>query len=465
LIGVLLVSYGSREACIADTLARSQERVRLFIADKQRNPFNLRLTERTGGEHVVIPDLNLEDIVRFAKKHEDSIDFGVLGPEGPGMKGLRDRIEAETKVKMICPTFSFFIERSKVEQRKVIAKACPQANPEFRVFFPADYSSVEEVKRDVYDWLDEIGDEVAVKPDAPATGKGVGVWGDHFSSREEMFEKFFIPNFEKGPVIVERKLEGEEFSLQFLSDGRHLIPTPAVRDYKRSFEWDRGPNTGGMGSYKDREEILPFMSPADWREALEIGERVHGFLSGPYGNSGLRGVMYFGFISTAEGVKVLEINSRWGDPEVMNVLTVLEDDLVEVCLKTIDGNLGRLHFRKGATVVTYAVPLDYGGYARYSGPKPVDISDAERLREKYGDRIRIYPGSLEVVDGRMFALSSRTVAVVGIADDLEEARRISLDGIRRIDGPLRHREDIALLEHIERSISHMQSLRSKSQVS
>ncbi len=465
MIGVLLVSYGSREACIADILARSQERVRLFIADKQRNPFNLRLAEQTGGEHVVIPDLNVEDIVKFAKKHEDSIDFGVLGPEGPGMKGLRDRIEAETKVKMICPTFSFFIERSKVEQRKVIARACPRANPEFRVFFPADYSSLEEVKRDVYDWLDEIGDEVAVKPDAPAVGKGVGVWGDHFSSREEMFEKFFIPNFEKGPVIVERKLEGEEFSLQFLSDGRHLIPTPAVRDYKRSFEWDRGPNTGGMGSYKDREEILPFMSAADWREALEIGERVHGFLSGPYGNPGLRGVMYFGFISTAEGVKVLEINSRWGDPEVMNVLTVLEDDFVEVCLKTIDGNLGRLHFRRDATVVTYAVPLDYGGYARYSGPRPVDISDAERLREKYGDRIRIYPGSLEVVDGRMFALSSRTVAVVGIADDLEEARRISLEGIRRIDGPLRHREDIALPEHIERSVSHMRRLRSKSQIS
>jgi len=220
-----------------------------------------------------------------------------------------------------------------------------------------------------------------------------------------------------------------------------------------------------MGSYKDREETLPFMSAADWREALEIGERVHGFLSGPYGNPGLRGVMYFGFISTADGVKVLEINSRWGDPEVMNVLTVLEDDFVEVCLKMIDRNLGRLHFRREATVVTYAVPLDYGGYARYSGPKPVDISDAERLREKYGDRIRIYPGSLEVVDGRMFALSSRTVAVVGIADDLEEARRISLDGIRRIDGPLRHREDIALPEHIERSIMHMRRLRAKSQVS
>lgn len=465
MIGILLVSYGSREACIAEALVRSQERVRLFIADRQRNPFNVRLSEQTGGDHVVIPDLNVDDILKFVKRNEESIDFGILGPEGPGMMGLRDRIEAETKIKMICPTLSFFVERSKVEQRRIIAEACPHANPEFRVFSPNEYRSVDDVKRAVNEWLDEIGDEVVVKPDAPATGKGVGVWGDHFSSREEMFEKFFFPNFERGAVIVERRLEGEEFSLQFLTDGKHIVPTPAVRDYKRSFEWDKGPNTGGMGSYKDTGDVLPFMSEADWSEALEIGERIHRFLGGPNGNPGLRGVMYFGFICTADGVKVLEINSRWGDPEVMNVLTVLDDDFVEVCQRMIDGNLRRLRFRKEATVVTYAVPLEYGGYAKYSGPKPVDISEAEKLKERYGDRIRIYLGSVEEKDGRMFALSSRAVAVVGIAGSLEEARRISLEGIRKIDGPLRHREDIALPEHIHRSVQHMRILRSRSQIS
>ncbi|MEM1874926.1 MAG: hypothetical protein QXP51_04990, partial [Candidatus Hadarchaeales archaeon] len=110
-------------------------------------------------------------------------------------------------------------------------------------------------------------------------------------------------------------------------------------------------------------------------------------------------------------------------------------------------------------VVTYAVPLDYGGYAKYSGPKPVNLSEAEKLREKYGDNIRIYPGSMEVRENQTFALSSRTVAVVGIAESLEEAREISLEGIRKIDGPLRHREDIALPEHIQRSITHMRKLR------
>jgi len=459
LIGVLLISYGSREACIAEALAKSNEKVRLFIADKQKNPFNVKIAEKTGGEHIVIPDLSVESIVNFAKKHADRIDFGILGPEGPGLKGLRDKIEAETNIKMICPILRFFIERSKVEQRHVIQRVCPKANPKFKVFSPADYRSLMEVKKDVFDWLDTIGDAVAVKPDAPATGKGVGVWGDHFKSREEMFEKFFLPNFEKGSVIIEEKLDGEEFSLQFLTDGKHIVPTPAVRDYKRSFDWDKGPNTGGMGSYKSIGEILPFMDDEDWKEAIKIGKLVHDSLAGPSGNPNLRGIMYFGFIATADGVKVLEINSRWGDPEVMNILPILIDDFVEVCYRMIDGNLQPLRFQEKATVVTYAVPLDYGGYAKYSGPKPVNLSEAEKLREKYGDNIRIYPGSMEVRENQTFALSSRTVAVVGIAESLEEAREISLEGIRKIDGPLRHREDIALPEHIQRSITHMRKLR------
>jgi phosphoribosylamine--glycine ligase len=454
-VGILGISYGSRFACMADSLSRSDQDVKLFIADKQANPFNMKKVEETGGRHVIIPDLNVGDITKFAKKHENEIDFGVLGPEAPGMNGIRNRIEKETKIKMICPTVEYFIERSKVEQRKLIDEIIPSANPRFRVFNPNDYGSESEVKKDVYMWLDEIGDEVAVKPDAPATGKGVGVWGDHFASRESLFEDYFSPNFEKGAVIVEEKLEGEEFSLQFVSDGEHLIPTPAVRDYKRAFDWDLGSNTGGMGSYKDRGDLLPFMRKGDWREALEIGEKIHGKLKGTKRNPEVRGILYMAYMTTKDGVKVLEINSRWGDPEAMNILPILKNDFVDVCIKILDGKLKKLDFEDKATVVTYAAPLEYGGYASYSGPKKVDLSRAEKLKEKYGDNLRIYPGSMEVRNGENYALGSRTVAVVGIADTLERARGISMEGIRKIDGPLRHREDIALPEYINRSKKHM----------
>jgi len=457
-VGILGISYGSRFACMADCLSRSDHNIKLFIADKQRNPFNVKKAEETRGEHVVIPDLNVGDITKFAKKHEKEIDFCVVGPEAPGMNGIRDRIEKETKIKVICPTAEYFIERSKVEQRKLIDKIVPKANPKFKVFNPKDYGPKSDVKKDVYKWLDEIGDKVAVKPDAPATGKGVGVWGDHFTSRDDMFKNFFMPNFEKGPVIVEEKVEGEEFSLQFVSDGEHLVPTPAVRDYKRAFDWDLGQNTGGMGSYKDRGNLLPFMREGDCKEALEIGDKIHEKMKGAKNNPAVRGVMYMAYIVTRSGVKVLEINSRWGDPEMMNVLPVLKDDFVDVCFGTLEGDLRKLNFENKATVVTYAVPLEYGGYASYSGSRKVDLSGAEKLRGKYGDDLRIYPGSMELRDGETYVLKSRAVAVVGIANSLDEARDISLEGIRKIDGPLRHREDVALPEYIDRSKKHMERI-------
>lgn len=164
------------------------------------------------------------------------------------------------------------------------------------------------------------------------------------------------------------------------------------------------------------------------------------------------------YITTKSGVKVLEINSRWGDPEVMNILPILKDDFVDVCFKSLDGNLRKLDFEDKATVVTYAVPLEYGGYVSYSGPKNVDLSKAEKLKEKHGDNLRIYPGAMELKNGGAYALRSRVVAVVGISNTLEEAREISMEGIRKIDGPLRHREDIALPEYINRSKKHMEEL-------
>ncbi len=457
-IGILGISYGSRFACMADSLSRSGHNVKLFIADKQGNPYNIKKAGETGGKHIVIPDLSVDDITKFAKRHEKEIDFGVVGPETPGMNGIRDMIEKETKIKMICPTAEYFVERSKAEQRRLIEKIVPSANPKFKVFDSSAHGSKNEVKKDVYKWLDEIGDEVAVKPDAPATGKGVGVWGDHFTSRENMFENYFLPNFEKGPVIVEEKLEGEEFSLQFVSDGEHLVPTPAVRDYKRAFDWDLGPNTGGMGSYKDRGDLLPFMKEKDWRESLEIGEKIHEGLKKVGKNPRVRGNLYMAYIITKNGVKVLEINSRWGDPEVMNILPILKNDFVDVCFKSLEGNLRKLAFEDKATVVTYAVPLGYGGYASYSGHKKVDLSKAEKLKEKYGDNLRIYPGAMELRDGETHALRSRAVAIVGISNTLDEAREISMEGIRKIDGSLRHREDIALPEYINRSKKHMEEL-------
>mgnify|MGYP006267148131 CR=1 FL=1 len=204
-VGVLVVSYGAREVAMVDAFARSQEyKVEIYVADKQRNPFNVKHATK----HVVIPDLNIKDITKLAEANKDRIDFGIVGPEKPIVDGVRDLIEDRTDIQMICPTKKFAIESSKVQQRLLFQETVPNVNPRFEIFNPKDYKSQSEVKKAVYRWLDELGNKAVVKPDKPAAGKGVGVWGDHFRTREQLFEHF-LADFQHGTVIIEEKIDGE----------------------------------------------------------------------------------------------------------------------------------------------------------------------------------------------------------------------------------------------------------------
>jgi len=465
-VGILIVSYGSREAAMVDAFSRSVTYVaEMYIADKQKNPFNVERAK----EHVVIPNLDINEICKFVKKREQKIDFGIVGPEKPIIDGIRDLIEKETRIPMICPTKEYAIEASKVAQRHLFQKVAPEANPRFRVFNPKDYGSPTQVKKAVFSWLDELNNQAVVKPNVPAAGKGVGVWGDHFNTRERLFEHF-MSNYEHGTVVIEEKVEGEESSFQAFCDGKHIVPLPETRDYKRAFDGDKGPNTGGMGSYKDRGDWLPFMTSSDKERETEIVNKIFNRLRGKGSNTGLRGIpFYVAFMHLGKGPKILENNSRPGDPEILNLLPVLKDDFIDVCFKILDGNLTRVELEKKATVATYKAPPNYGGFKDVFPQqvewndvnKPVDMTAAHALVRKYGDNIRIYPASMELRNGESYALTSRTVGVIGIGDDIETARKISLEGIETIKGgALWHRTDIASKQHIAKSVEHMRRLRS-----
>ncbi|RJS76824.1 hypothetical protein CW712_00350 [Candidatus Bathyarchaeota archaeon] len=465
-VGILVVSYGSRAAAMVDAFRRSQEyEAELYIVDKQRNPFNVKHAEK----HVVVPSLSTEEIVKFARKHRDKIVFGIVGPEKPIIAGVRDVVEKETGIPLICPTKQYAIEGSKVAQRRLFQEIAPEVNPRFKVFDPKDYSNLDQVKKPLYEWLDEINNEVAVKPDAPAAGKGVGVWGDHFNTREQLYEHF-MANFKEGPVIVEEKLEGEESSFQAFCDGNHLVPLPETRDHKRAFDGDAGPNTGGMGSYKDKGNYLPFMTQEDWEKEVDIVQRIFNKMRNGGSNPGLRGIpFYVAFIHTSKGPMILENNSRPGDPEIINILPIMKDDFIEVCFKIIEGSLTRVNIENKATVVTYKVPPSYGGFAEVFPDRvnkneigtPILLDEAEMLMSKHSEKLRIYPGSMELrEDGKAYALGSRTVCAVGIGDDLQGAREVSLQGLAAIKGgALWNRTDIASMEHVGKSISHMEQLR------
>jgi phosphoribosylamine---glycine ligase len=467
-IGVLVVSYGAREAAIVDVLSRSPNyKVDLYIADKQANPFNVERATK----HVVIPDLNVTSICKFAAVNKERINFAIVGPEKPIVEGARDEIEEQTGIPVICPKKAYAIEASKVKQRLLFQEISPEANPRFKVFEPKDFPKGRAaVKRAVYKWLDDLNNQAVVKPDKPTAGKGVGVWGDHFNTREELFDHF-LSNFKCGTaVIIEEKIDGEESSFMAFCDGVHLQPLPDTRDHKRAFDDDRGPNTGGMGSYKNTLEYLPFMTKVDRENELAIAKEIFRKWSKKIPDkTALRGVpLYLAFMHTCDGPKILENNSRPGDPEIINLLPVLKQDFVDVCYGMIEGNLKRVDVEDSATVLTYKVPPSYGGYDdvypdkvnKDETHKPIDLSAAYALKNKYGDKIRVYPGSMELREGKTFALKSRVVGVLGIGEDVEIARKISLEGINTIKGgALWNRSDVASKQTIEKSVQHMRRLR------
>ena len=466
---MLVVSYGAREAAMVDALARSQNyRVELYIVDKQLNPFNVQ----HAAKHVVMPSLDVQDIGKFVQTYRDKLDFVVVGSEKPIIDGLRDLVEGQSGVPVVCPKKDYAIEGSKVQQRLLFEEIVPEANPRFKIFDPIDYHSEAQVKVDVYKWLDELDNQAVVKPDKPTAGKGVGVWGDHFVSREELFEHF-MSNFRYSAVIIEEKVDGEESSCMAFCDGRHFIPLPDTRDYKRAFDDDKGPNTGGMGSYKDVDDKLPFLTVGERENELVLANKVFNGWRGQIDDvSALRGVpLYLAFMHTGMGIKILEINSRPGDPESINLFPIIKDDFVDVCYKMIEGNLLSVELGKVATVLTYKVPPDYGGYMNVYPSRvtmsdvgsAVDFSEAYNLVKKYGgDKIRIYPGSMEQRGGKNYALKSRAVGVLGMGDSIEEACDLSQEVARAISGGgLWHRTDIASSGHIAKSVRHMEELRGK----
>jgi phosphoribosylamine--glycine ligase len=216
-----------------------------------------------------------------------------------------------------------------------------------------------------------------------------------------------------------------------------------------------------MGAYKAPGDHLPFMTPHDRAREVRVTERIFQKMKGRGSNPGIRGVPLYGaFIHTAQGSKLLELNSRPGDPEIMNLLPLLQEGFVDTCFKILEGSLTQVELAPLASVVIYKVPPTYGGkQSTYSDSRLISIHNAETLSNEKPRRLLIYPGSMELRDNRLYSLSSRTVAAVGIAEDISAARDLSLQGIHAIEGALWYRPDIASQQHIANSIAHMTRLR------
>ena len=456
-VGVLIVSKCLSSAAIIDTLARSESySPEFYVVEKQVNPHNSKRAK----VHMVVPDLNVREVAKFAASHRRELVFGLTDTEDFVTAGGRDVVEKEAGVPMLCVSKKYAVEASKADQRLLFERIAPGANPRFKVFDPAEYHNATEAVSDLRKLFADLSGLV-IKPDAPARGAGVGVWGDDFETEQEMVD-FFKNVYSKGRVVVEEKVDGEESSFQAFSDGMHFVPAPLTRDYKRALDGNDGRLTGGMGSYRGPGDALPFLPASEWDRVVRVEEEAFRKWKGRGSEPGLRGVvLYDALMHDREGFKILERNSRGGNTELISVLTTMKDDFVEVCYKMVDGNLRNINFHKKASVVTCAVPNGYGTGSAIAPGAEIRLAKAEKLAQALGGNLRVFPMDVRAEGQRNVMGTSRSVAIAGISDSVEEARTISLEGTIALEGPLRHRSDIAGRADIARSEAHLRGLRSR----
>ena len=458
---ILIVGSGAREHAIAKALIKSRHHPNLVCFGSSNNPGIKALIchpERSDSE--VKDPLTSEGILRFAQNDKytigkltdteaiisfaikNTIDWAIVGPEGPLAAGVVDALAAKNNP-CVGPTIRLAqIESSKSFARDLLSYHHVPGLPEYKRLESTD---------GVKEFTTQLHDSYVVKADGLMSGKGVKVYGEHLHSLDETLAFIAEITANGDPFVIEEKFVGEEFSLMSFCDGTHLAHMPAVQDHKRAHAGDTGPNTGGMGTYSDTNHSLPFLNASDIAQAQKINEltaqALHTQFSEPY-----KGILYGGFMATKDGVNLIEYNARFGDPECMNVLSILKTDFVDVCQAIIHGTLDTLivEFDTRATVCKYAVPEGYPDDPVKN--QPIDVSAVS-------DKNCLYYAGVDERDGQLYETGSRTVAVLGLGETLAVAEQQAEKEIERITGPVFHRPDIGTAALLQKRIESMKKIR------
>lgn len=437
-MNILIIGSGARECAIASALRRSPQNIRLFCCGNTTNPSLQQITQG-----YWVGDINQVDaIVTLAKEWQ--IDLAMIGPEKPLENGLADALWAAA-IATIGPKKELAqIETSKLFARELMRKYDIPGLPRYKHFKTHDDA--------IPAFLNDLGENAyVIKANGLMSGKGVKVAGEHLHSLEEahLFCKELLAQNQS--IVIEEKLIGQEFSLMCFCDGENVIPMPIVQDYKRAYDADKGPNTGGMGSISDTDHSLPFLADSDVKAALEINQAIIAALNKEYQEKYI-GILYGSFIATRTGISVIEFNARFGDPEALNVLSILETDFVAILQAMIAGKLSTnlIRFSSVATVCKYAVPEGYPDHPKTN--VPIDISAVK-------NKSCLFLAAVNYVDNKILATGSRAAAYVGIAECIPIAAEIAEREICAVEGPLFHRVDIGSETLIQERIDAMQKLR------
>jgi len=420
---VLVVGSGAREHALAWALARGAEGRRVYVA-----PGNGGTAAEPGVENVALAEHDAEGLVGFARAR--AADLVVVGPEAPLAQGLVDRFQ-DAGLAVFGPTRAAArLETSKVWAREFMRRhGIP--HPPFAI---AD--GIIEARAAIHD----LGGRCVVKADGLAAGKGVVVCDDAEAALEAVEAMLVARTFgEAGArVLVEARIEGPELSVMAICDGRDYRLLAPAQDHKRLLDGDRGPNTGGMGSYAPAPIGTPAVLEAVRRRVIEptlAGMAAEG--------TPFSGCLYCGLMLTGEGPSVIEFNTRFGDPETQVQLPLLATDLGALLACAARGDVGGAPLAMIPDATAVCVVLAAAGYpdAPRRGAAIVGVEAAERHAG-----VKVFHAGTRVEDGRLAAAGGRVISVVCVREGLQAAlsgayHAIGSDGVR-FDG-MAYRTDIA----------------------
>jgi phosphoribosylamine--glycine ligase len=419
-VEILVVGTGAREHALVLALSRDPQVTALHAAPG--NPGIGRLATL----HAVDP---LDGAAVAALAAGLGVDLVIVGPEAPLVAGVADAVH-DAGIAVFGPSAAAAqLEGSKAFAKDVMAAAgVPTAEP--RVATTSDEAAAA---------LDTFGPPYVVKDDGLAAGKGVVVTSDRAEALAHAQACLAKPG---SRVLIEEYLDGPEVSLFVLSDGTHVVPLVPAQDYKRALDGDAGPNTGGMGAY----------SPLPWAPADLVRDVVARVAQPTIDEMARRGtpfagVLYVGLALTSKGMRVVEFNARFGDPETQVVLARLATPLGAVLHAAATGGLGQLAPLEWLDAAAVTVVIAAHGYPAdvRAGDPITGIEDADALP---GVHV-LHAGTALAHDAdgdHLVAAGGRVLSVVGVGADLTAARAAAYAGVERIELPgSHHRTDVALL--------------------